>query len=121
MFITKLVQGRRETTQAVNLQTGMWQMSLSNLAQDSNYTERFFVDFITALWKMTRGQTKLGHGILYLYQCHFPPIIRFFTPCVADRVVTFQKRRTSIRLSIMGPCVDLFRPQFYNRSYNDQS
>ena len=84
MFITKLVQVNRETTQAITLQTVKWEASVSVLAQDTNYPDRFFVGFITALWKMTRGQIKLGHDILYLYQCHFPPIIRFFTSRVAD-------------------------------------
>jgi hypothetical protein len=114
------VQIRRETTQAISLQTVMWEVSVSDLAQDTNYPDRFFVGFITTLWKMKRGQIRLGHGILYLYQCHFPLIIQFFTSWVADRVTVFQKRRTSIRLSITGSCVDLFRPQFYNSSYNDQ-
>jgi hypothetical protein len=57
----------------------MWEVSVSNLAQDMNYPDRFFVGFITTLWKMKRGQIKLGHGILYVYQCHFPPNIQFFT------------------------------------------
>lgn len=72
MFITRLVQVRKETTQAVTLQTGMWEVLVSNLAQDTNYPNRFFVGFITALWKMTRGQ-KSGHGILLRSFHSLPP------------------------------------------------
>jgi len=65
VFITKLVQVRRETTRAITVQTGMWEVLVSDLAQDTTYPDRVFVRFIAVLWKMTRGQ-KLGYGILYL-------------------------------------------------------
>ena len=79
MFITKLVQVCREATEAVTIQTAMWEVSVSSLGQDTNYPDTFFVGFITALWKMIRGQIKFGHGILYLHQCHFLPTIGFCT------------------------------------------
>jgi hypothetical protein len=101
------MQLHSEAAQVVTIQICICEMTASNLGQETNHPARVFLAFVAAVGKMPRGE-KLGYGLLYRYECSFPPITRYCAFSVADTVVNNLKELN--QTVYYGIFLHLFRP-----------